>query len=428
MTSPTTDYRPRVVDQEFAELLGQLPAIAFQGAKAVGKTRTAKRLAKTIWELDTQAQLAIALADPAALLQGAPPVLIDEWQHAPDTWDHVRRAVDTGAPAGSYLLTGSALPNSAGLHSGAGRIVTIRMRPLSLVERDVAQPTVSLGALLRGGRPKIAGHTQCGLRRYVDEIVGSGFPGLRDLSGRALRAQLDGYITHIIDRDFPEFGHKVRKPAVLRRWLTAYAAATATTTSYEKIRDAATSDEGEKPARSVVLPYRDILERLWILDPLQAWLPTRSHLGKLSQPPKHHLVDPALAARLLGIDATTLIEGKEAGPPMPRNGTLLGALFDSLVTQSVRVYAQDAEAAVKHLRTAHGDHEIDIIVERRDGRVVAMEVKLAQVPSDADFRHLAWLKEEVKDDLLAAVMITTGPDAYRRPDGIAVVPAALLGP
>ncbi len=427
-STPELEYRPRVVDDEFAELIRQLPAIVFQGAKAVGKTRTAQRLAKTAWQLDTEAHLAVALADPSVLLGGETPVLIDEWQHAPALWDKVRRAVDEGATAGAYILTGSALPKGAGFHSGAGRIVTIRMRPLSLVERGVERPAVSLRSLVDGRRPRIEGHSTCDLRRYADEIVGSGFPGMRGLTGRALRAQLDGYITHIIDRDFPEFGHKVRKPAVLKRWMTAYAAATATTTAYEKIRDAATSDQGEKPAKSVVLPYRDILERLWVLDPVPAWLPTRSHLGRLAQPPKHHLVDPALAARLLGIDATALVEGMATGPTLPRDGTLLGALFDSLVTQSVRVYAQHAEASVKHLRTAHGEHEVDLVVERPDGRVVAIEVKLTQVPSDGDLRHLRWLRDEIKDDLLDAVVITTGSEAYRRPDGIAVVPAALLGP
>lgn len=426
-TAPTHGYHLRVVDAEVDELLGKLPAIVFEGAKGVGKTETAKRRARTVWELDNEGQRAVGRADPARLLEGDRPVLIDEWQHVPDTWAHVRRSVDAGAPAGAYILTGSVLPHSRGTHSGAARIVTIRMRPLSLAERDVATPTVSLAGLLGGGRPKVQGHCECDVQRYIDEIVASGFPGLRGLDGRALRAQLNGYLERIVDRDFPELGHTVRKPATLRRWMAAYAAATATSTSLEKIRDAATSDQREKPARTATQPYRDILERLWILDPVPAWLPVRSHLSELSRPPKHHLVDPALAASLLGVDATALLEGREVGPPIPREDTLLGALFDSLATQSVRVYAQNAEATVKHLRTARGDHEVDIIVERGDGRVVAIEVKFAQTPSDDDVRHLLWLQKEIGDELLDAVVISTGRDAYRRKDGIAVVPAALLG-
>lgn len=427
-TAPTHGYHRRVVDGELDQLLPALPALVFEGAKGVGKTETAKQRAVTAWELDTAAHQALGRADPSRLLQGDHPILIDEWQHVPDVWDQVRRSVDAGAPAGAYILTGSALPRSRGTHSGAGRIVTLRMRPLSLVERDVAAPTVSLGALLMGGRPTIEGQCDCDVQRYIDEIVGSGFPGMRGLEGRSLRMQLDSYIDRIVDHDFPELGHVVRRPALLRRWMAAYAAATATTTSYEKIRDAATSDQHQKPAKTATQPYRDILERLWILDAIPAWLPVRSHLRELSRPPKHHLVDPALATQLLGVDATALIEGREPGPSVPREDTLLGALFDSLVTQSVRVYAQAAEAGVKHLRTSRGEHEIDLIVERRDGRVVAIEIKFAQAPTDADVRHLLWLQKEIGDELLDAVVINTGRDAYRRADGVAVVPAALLGP
>lgn len=426
MAAATHGYRRRVVDDEVDELIAKLPAVVFQGARGVGKTETAKRRARTVWELDNEGQRAVGRADPARLLQGDRPVLIDEWQYVPEIWDQVRRSVDAGAPAGAYILTGSALPRSGGTHSGAGRI-TLRMRPFSLAERGLATPRVSLADLLGGHRPKVQGHCECDLQRYVDEIVTSGFPGLRGLDGRALRRQLDGYVDRIVDRDFPEHGRAVRRPATLRRWMAAYAAATATTTSFEKIREAATSDQREKPARTSTQPYRDTLERLWMLDPVPAWSPARSHLSELSQPPKHHLVDPALAARLLGADATALLQGRDIGPPIPRDETLLGALFDSLVTQSVRVYAQLAEAQVKHLRTARGDHEVDIIVERSDGRVVAIEVKLAQTPSDDDVRHLLWLRKEIGAELLDAVVVNTGRDAYRRQDGIAVVPAALLG-
>ncbi len=422
------DYRSRVVDAELAELMASLPALALEGAKGVGKTATASRRAATIQHLDDPARRSVALADPVRLLAGAPPVLLDEWQRIPETWDLVRRAVDDGAAPGQFLLTGSASPLPAPTHSGAGRIVTVRMRPLSLAERGTGEPLVSLGDLLAGKRPDVEGHTTVKLERYVEEIVGSGFPGLRDLSGRALRAQLDGYLARIVDRDVGDLGRPVRNPAALQRWMTAYAAASSTTATFERIRDAATSGEGEKPAKTTTIPYRDALERLWIVDPVPAWLPTRNRIARLSAPPKHQLVDPALAARLLGVDAGSLLESAPVGPPMPRDGTLLGALFESLATLSVRVYAQQAEATVKHLRTARGEREIDLIVERPDGRVVAIEVKLARDVSDGDVRHLRWLEGKLGDDLLDAVVLTTGAEAYRRRDGIAVVPAALLGP
>jgi predicted AAA+ superfamily ATPase len=421
-------YLPRVLDAELDQLLPELPALALEGPRGVGKTATARRRAVTVWSLDDPAQHAIVQADPAQVLHGERPVLLDEWQRQPAVWDAVRRAVDGGAVPGSFLLTGSSGPAAPPTHTGAGRIVSLRMRPLSLVERGVGRPAVSLRRLLGGERGKVGGRTEVGLADYVREIVQSGFPGLRGLSGRALRAQLDGYLRRIIDTDFQEQGRAVRRPEALERWLAAYAAATATTASLETIRDAATGGQGDKPARTATQPYREVLERLWIVDPLPAWLPSGNRLNRLSQPPKHHLADPALAARILGLDAEALLGGAEAGPRIARDGALLGHLFESLVTLDLRVYAQAAEARVRHFRQQGGRREVDLIVERADQRVLALEVKLGGVVEDADVRHLLWLREQLGDELLDAVVIHTGPQAYRRPDGIAVVPAALLGP
>ena len=304
----------------------------------------------------------------------------------------------------------------------------LRLRPLSLVERGLEFPSVSLRRLLSGGTTPVDGETPVQLAQYVEEIVASGFPAIRPLPGRARRAQLEGYVARIVDRDFGELGRPVRKPETLRRWMAAYAAATSTTATIERIRSAATGGESERPARTTVTSYRDTLHRLWVLDPVPTWIPSRNYFSRLAHPDKHHLADPALAAVLLGVHEGSLLQGAEAAVPMPRDGTLLGHLFESLVTQSIRVYAQTAEAKVKHLRTKGGRHEVDLIVERPDQRVLAMEIKLGRDVSDHDVRHLHWLKDKVGSDLLDAVAVTTGSHAYRRKDGIAVVPAALLGP
>jgi len=413
---------------ELDELLPALPAVSLEGAKGVGKTETALHRAKTIYRLDDPAQWSIAQADPDRLLAGDKPILIDEWQRLPPIWDKVRRAVDSGTRPGSFLLTGSAHPSMPPTHSGAGRVVTLRMRPLSLAERKLEAPTVSLSELLEGGHPDIGGKTEVSLADYTEEIVRSGFPGLRALTGRPLRAQLDGYIQRIVDVDFAEMGLEVRRPQLLRRWMAAYAAATSTNASYETIRDAATPGEADKPARTTTIPYRDVLERLWILDPIPAWAPTRNPISRLIRSPKHQLVDPALAARLLGVGVDALLSGENAGYPIPRDGTLLGHLFESLAALSVRVYAQAAEASVGHMRTASGAKEVDMIVERADRRVIAIEVKLGNTIENHDVRHLQWLQQQLGEDLLDAIVISTGREAYRRKDGIAVVPAALLGP
>jgi uncharacterized protein len=422
------EYRRRVLDDELDELMPTLPAIALEGAKGVGKTATAEGRCRTLFRFDEPAQRAIAEADMAVVLNQEPPLLIDEWQRVPSVWDAVRRAVDRDQAPGRFLLTGSAGPATPPTHSGAGRIVTLRMRPMSLAERGVGIPSVSLKQLLRGNRPEVAGKTNVTLADYVREIVHSGFPGIRPLSGRALRSQLDSYLRRIIDTDFPEQGYMVRRPEILRRWLAAYAAATATSASFETIRDAATGGQGKKPAKTTTLPYREILERLWILDPVPAWVPSRNRLNRLAQPPKHHLADPALAVRMLGLDTDALLAGEESKLAVPRDGSLLGHLFESLVTLGVRVFAQAAEAHVSHLRLQGGRQEIDLIVERGDQRIIAIEVKLSGTIDDGDVRHLLWLREQIGDNLLDSVVIHTGLQAYRRPDGIAVIPAALLGP
>ena len=421
------DYLPRVVDVELDELVEGLPAISVDGPKGVGKTATAQRRARTTFALDDPAVRDLLEADPGRLDRSPPPVLVDEWQRYPAVWDLVRRSVDRDSGPGRFLLTGSATPTHAPTHSGAGRIVRLRMRPMTLAERGVATPTVSLRELLTGSRPQVDGETTVDLAEYTEEILRSGFPAIRRLAPRARRAQLDGYLDRIVEHDFPEQGHQVRRPATLRAWLTAYAAAASTTTAYNAILDAATAGDHDKPAKTTTIGYRDVLSQLWLLDPVPGWLPVRNQFARLAQAPKHHLADPALAARLLGVDAGALLAGDPVGPAVPRDGTLLGALFESLVALDLRVHAQAAEATVHHLRTRNGDHEVDFIVERADRRVVAVEVKLSGVVSDADVAHLRWLRGYLGDDLLDAVVITTGRHAYRRPDGIAVVPAALLG-
>ncbi len=426
MTSRAYEYR--ILDGELDELIPSLPAIAIEGAKGVGKTRTARERARTTFELDDPAVAAVAAADPRRLLEGPSPVLIDEWQRVPETWDLVRRAVDDDGRPGRFLLTGSATPRDSGTHSGAGRIIRLRMRPMTLAERGVEQPTVSLRSLLGGAAASIAGSTTVALTEYVEEMCQSGFPAIRGLADRARRMQLDGYIDRIVDRDFPELGHPIRNPGTLRRWMAAYASATATTASYERIRDAATAGEGDKPAKTTTIPFRDVLERLWILDTVPAWTPTRNSFNRLASAPKHQLCDPALAARLVGADPAALLGDPRALPTVQRDGLFLGQLFESLVTLDIRVYAQASEATVSHFRTSSGDREVDLIVERADRRVLAIEVKLARTVGDADSKHLRWLRDQLGPDLIDAIIVTTGPDAYRRADGIAVVPAALLGP
>ena len=421
-------YLPRVVDTELDVMVGGLPAICIEGPRSVGKTRTAARRARTVHALDDPETLALALADPARLVRGAEPILVDEWQRYPPSWDLVRRAVDEDPRPGRFLLTGSTGPHTPPTHSGAGRIVSLRMRPMSLYERRLQTSTVSLEGMLTGGRPAVDGRTDVTLDRYVDEIARSGLPGLRPAEGRTRQAALDGYLQRAVDHDIELMGYRARRPGAIRRWLTAYAAATATCATYETIRGAATGGEADKPAKNTMIAYRDLLEAMWLVDPVTAWTPTRNPLARLKRSPKHHLADPALACRLLEIDADDL-RGVQprAAVDLPRDQSLLGALFESLVTLDVRVHAQNAGARVGHLRTWNGDREIDLIVSAGQ-QTLAIEIKLKAVPDRSDTRHLRWFLTRNAGEPTDAMIITTGRYAYRDADGIAVVPAALLGP
>ena len=423
-TDFTGKYRRRVVDDELDALLPALPALLIDGPKGVGKTATAIQRCATVRRLDEPAQRAIIEADPGLVAEDEEPILLDEWQRVPAVFDATRRLVDQDPRPHRFLLTGSA-PTKA-THSGAGRITSLRMRPLSLFERYETQHYVSTQGLL-DGTATIKGHCSLRLKDYVEEMLSGGFPGLRHLSGVPLRRQLDGYLERIVDHDIPEAGYAVRRPQMVRALLLAYAAAIATTASWEKIREAATGGSGANASRSAIHSHVELLTYLRILDPLEAWSPSNNHLGRLMTSPKHYLADPALAARLVKKSAAQLLLGEESKFTMPRDGTYLGALFESLVALSIRTYAQRCEARVFYLRSAGGRREIDFIVEEDHG-ILAIEAKLSASVSDDDVRHLLWLRQELGEQCLGLVVVGTGPEAYTRADGVAVVPLGLLGP
>lgn len=413
-------YLKRALDRRLDALLPEVPAIAIDGAKGVGKTATALQRADTAWMLDRPETQCIAGADSDFATVPAGTFLLDEWQKVPSVWDAVRRQVDAGALAGRFLLTGSATPfNASGTHSGAGRVLSLRMRPMALFERGITEPSVSFGGLLMNPHQEITGHTDFALPDYCRAIARSGFPGIMGKSAEVTQELLDSYLRLIIDRDLPDYGATVRRPEVLRRWLTAYAAASSQTTSYANLLDATTGGDGTQPAKTTTITYREHLSALWILDPVPGWIPAGTALKRLQQAPKHQLADPALATRLLNLNETTLLGA--------RGQQYLGQLFESLAALSVRVAAEACRARVFHLRTRNGDREVDLIVEGAGGEIAGVEVKLANAIDDHDVRHLRWLRERLPGHEPLLMVLNTGTQAYRRPDGIYVIPLALLG-
>jgi predicted AAA+ superfamily ATPase len=428
-----TERYERLIEPYLADLLQDVPAVALDGLKGVGKTVSAQQLAKTVYKLDRSRDNAV-VTNQMDLLDTSPmPVLIDEWQHIPGVWDHVRRAVDDGAKPGSFLLTGSIANEDVDIHSGAGRILRLRMFPLSLAERGMAVPSVSLGSLLASEEPfsaPVAGQTSISFCDYMNEIIASGLPGLRRYSPKRRRLMLGSYLDNMLAHEFRQQGVRIRQPQTLLRWLRSYAAATATDASYKEILDASTAGESDKPAFKTTIAYREALQNLWLVDELPYWSNGEDYIARLKQTPRHYLADPALSAYLLGIDAEMLL-GKAGEDSLVTRfdaayGNILGRLFEALIQLSLNTYCVVNEADLHYLRTRNGDHEIDFIIQK-GRKVVGLEVKLAPQIGDRDVAHLLWLKKAMGNRLTDAAIITTGPVAYRRPDGVAVIPAALLG-
>lgn len=283
------------------------------------------------------------------------------------------------------------------------------------------QPQITLEQLLTGSFTADMYHeTDFRQEDYLEEIIRSGFPDINRLDLEDVYDRLDTYLQRILQTDLDETGYQVQSPETLRGWLTAYAAFTGTDASYQEILDCATPQQPNKPSRATTSRYREALARLWILDPVQhISLPGKTITSRLKQGVVHHLVDPALAARLLNYDLEQLNS--------PETGQMRGRLFESFAGLSIKAAATRVRANVGHLRTAAGRHEIDYVVQARGNKYVALEVKLAYTVKDEDVQHLLWFKEELGAACKALVVLCTGPRAYIRKDGVIVLPLALFG-
>ncbi|WP_047260534.1 ATP-binding protein [Corynebacterium uterequi] len=411
-------YLERAIDQRLDTLEHIFSAVAIEGPKAVGKTETARRRVRNVFRMDVPDDRSRFLATNLVEETRRGPILIDEWQLLPESWDMVRRAVDDGAPKGSVYLTGSSTPvDGVTTHSGAGRIASVRLRPLGLCELVEKDGAVLLSELLTQ-TAQLRGESDWQLSDYVRSLATSGLPGLIGLTPPASDEYLAAYIERIVDRELPSQGYTVRNKAGLRAWLRAYARATGTDASYSEILAAATRGEGNAPSKRTTALYREKLSEIWMLDPLEAWESSVYRIPRQTFSPKHFLADAAFSLHLSSISARHLNSGKHA--------THLGRFFEAYAVHSLRVAASAYGLRAGHVRTKSGDREVDLVLETHDGGVLAFEVKLSAVVRDEDVRHLLWLRELIGDDLIDMAIINTGKHAYRRPDGVAVIPLSLL--
>ncbi len=415
-------YRERVLDGELDERLSAIGAVLIEGPKACGKTESAIRKAGTTFRLDVDpaARNAASLA-PDLLLDSPSPVLFDEWQVVPALWDQVRRAVDDRAPAkGLYILTGSATPREdINRHSGAGRIAIIQMRPMSLMESGHSSGQASLKAVLAGDKVT-AQDSGVTVPDIIDRICIGGWPALLDASSQDAGTWLRDYLNQIVLVDIQGLGVRRRDPENIRRLLNSLARNVGTAAKVTALAKDVGGAEGPV-ARATVNQYLDSLFRLRLTENSPAWAPHMRSATPLQSSPARYFVDPSLAVAALGQGPTQLLGDLNA----------TGFFFENLVVRDVRIYAQKLGGQIHHWRDQN-QNEVDVVVTLPDGRWGAFEVKMN--PADADKAATSLLSFAEKVDQgragppAALGVITSTGFAYRRPDGVTVLPIGTLGP
>ena len=414
-------YFPRVIEAELAERLSATGAVVVEGPKACGKTVTARTVAASEVLLDVDASArAMVDIDPAAVLEGSVPRLLDEWQMAPAIWNHVRRAVDDRAAPGQFVLTGSASPaDDITRHTGAGRVARLRMRPMSLFEAGGSTGEISLSRLL-AGEPQRSAPSELTVPKLAELVCAGGWPGnLGRSPAQTLRANRD-YLSEVQRTEVQQVGGKRRDPVKVRRLLQSLARNVATPASVETL---ARDVRGTGPAfkASTAAEYLDALERLMIVEDQPAWSPHLRSRTTLRTTPVRHFVDPSLAVAALGTAPPRLLDDLEA----------FGLLFESMVVRDLRVYAQAADATVFHYREKDG-LEVDAIVEDDEGRWAAFEVKLGKRGIQEGTANLAKVANRMKgssygEPAALAVVVPNGYGAVPRGQ-VGIVPVATLGP
>ena len=415
------DYLPRIVDAELAELLEASGAVLIEGPKACGKTATAMRVAGStvLLDVDNNARRMIDV-DPAVVLEGDTPRLIDEWQLEPELWNHVRRTVDRRSDPGQFILTGSAVPaDDPTRHTGAGRFTRLRMRPLSLHESGHSSGEMSLRRLLDGEKQR-AQRSDLSVASIAELICVGGWPGnIGRPLGSALRMNR-GYLDEIRRVDISRVSERKRDPVKVARLLWSLARNVATPVAMAKLaRDV--GRDGQNLKVDTVAEYLEALERLMLLEDQPAWSPHLRSRTTLRATPVRHFVDPSLATAALRATPARLTADPE----------FLGLLFESLVIRDLRIYAQAADAQVFHYREKEG-LEVDAIVETADGRWAAFEIKLGDrriAEGTNNLNRLARRMEEndhEKPSMLAVIV----PRGYGHAgiQDVGVVPIGALGP
>ena len=423
-SSAPAPYMPRIADALLARKMQAVGAVQIKGPKWCGKTATAEQLAASAVYLQDPDKgpdyMRLAELKPSALLEGAEPRLLDEWQMAPQLWDAVRYAIDRGHGRGRFILTGSSLPrkDEQPAHSGVGRIARLAMRTMSLFETGESTGEVSLSALF-DGRSDVAALSGLDVEQIAFALCRGGWPeAVMEKNRETALSMARDYMAELLDADIEEVDGVRRNRTWMRSVLRSYARNTASGATLATI---AADMQDEPPSRDTVSEYVDALARACVLEDLDAWTPRLRSKTAVRTSPTRHFCDPSLAAAMLSATPGKLLEDFET----------FGLLFESLCVHDLRVYLDALGGRVCHYRDKTG-LEADAVLVCDDGRWALVEVKLGAKAADEAAGHLKKLAERIDCSRIgepAFLLVLTGAaTAYCRPDGVVVAPLATLGP
>ncbi len=419
------NYKPRIIDNKIKRYLGIFGAILIEGPKWCGKTWSGAYHSKSaLYLADPSGNFQnreLAQLSPALVLEGEYPRLIDEWQEVPGLWDGVRFKVDEAGSKGMFILTESATPPREGyLHSGAGRIARLKMRPMSLYESGDSSGKISLFDVCHGKLESMVTE-EVDLQVLIDLIIRGGWPQAIGMSALDATAITSSYIEQVLAKDISYLDGHRRNPEKMRRLMKSLARNESTTVSSRKIRADMGEYGGEEIDAKTMDDYLDVLDKLYLLDNQPPFdISLRSSI-RAKQAVKRHFVDPSISVSLLGATRKSLLRDLET----------LGFLFEALCERDLRIYCESFDARLFHYQD-YKNREIDAVIELNDGRWCALEIKLGAHQIDSAAKSLIKLRDEIKKqnpekapDVLCIICGLTRA-AYQREDGVFVVPITAL--
>lgn len=418
------EYLPRIADEMLQKSLQASGAVLIEGPKWCGKTRTAQETSKSVLMMQDPdkkvAYLQTASIKPSLLLEGETPRLLDEWQTAPILWDAVRFTVDQRDKTGQFILTGSAVPaDNITAHTGTGRIARLRMRPMSLYESQESAGSVSLKDLFDGSAD-ISGINSITIERLAEIVVRGGWPASIRANSEIAEKRARDYVDAVIHQDISRVDNVEKSPGKVRVLMRSIARNLSTEAAMTTLKKDMESED-ESITIPTVSSYLNALERIFVIEDLPAWNPALRSKTPLRTSPKRHFVDPSIATAVMGISAKRLLE----------DFNTFGYLFESLCIRDLRVYADFLDGNVFHYRDKTG-LESDAVLVLRDGSWAAIEVKMGANGFDSAAENLRKFVNRVNVNKMREptfLMILSATEfAYRREDGVYVVPLGCLKP